>query len=145
MLSKFLRSLSLFLAILGCLVTASPADEAGDWYTKAETAVCEATDAVNGLSPRPWLPQYTMYRDIAIATLSGANRSLTDASAWLSEMQYWDKKAKIARNAGDFATAASCSAQYWNAVEQCIECSYGAKQQADGAKACVRQALSFVR
>ena len=132
------------VVILAAASAAFAGDLAEDSYQRAETAVCDASAAVDGLSPRPWAPIYEQFRQSAVSTLASAGDYLSDAAASLAESRQWLKEYDRYTAAGDYLRASGAAQRYQSAWFKSIEQSREAQMRASGAVECVRQAWAAI-
>lgn len=132
------------VVILAAASAAFAGDLAEDSYQRAETAVCDASAAVDGLDPRPWAPVYEQFRRAAESTLESAEDCLSDAAASLVESRRWFAEYERYTAAGDFLRASGAAQRYQSAWFRSIEQSREAQMRALGVQECVRSAWAAI-
>lgn len=139
-----MRAAILEAVVIVLAASAAFADQADDAYRAAESAVCQATADVAGLSPRPWAPNYEQFRRTAIATLGSAEEFLTAAGDDLAAAKSWYAQYQKYTAARDYQRASAAANQYQIFWQSSIDNSREASQRAAGASACVRAAWAAI-
>lgn len=139
-----MRTAILEAVVIVLAASAAFADQADDTYQRAESAVCRASDAVYGLDPRPWAPNYEQFRLTAIATLSAAEDHLTSAGDLLAESRRWYAEYERYTAAGDYQRAGGAAQRYQLAWQGSIDQSRAAIMKSFGVIECVRAAWAAI-